>query len=194
MRKFLLGSAVALAMSPAQAIPITGELSVGGFNDLTLTTITFTGGSAVATGGESGSFTILGNGGIPVFRNEGTPIPFSGMTAGSNLSCGGGCIYTVTSNGATATLDLLTENAPVISGGFVDISGTGTLTLTGFDPTPGNFLLSAQGIGDNLTFSATSVAVPGAVAGAGLPGLALAAAGLVMLGWRRRRHEAPHEY
>lgn len=190
MRKFLLGSVVVLAMTPAQAIPITGELSVSGFNDLTLTTITFTGGSAVATGGESGSFTILGNGGIPVFRNEGTPIPFSGMTTGSNLSCGGGCIYTVTSNGATATFDLLTENAPVISGGFVDISGEGTLTLSGFDPTPGSFLLSAQGIGDNLTFSATSVAVPGAVAGAGLPGL-VAAGALLMLGiGRRRRRDA----
>lgn len=169
------------------AIPISGELSLDGFDNLTATTITFLGGSPISNLGESGDFAVLGNGAVPVFRNIGTPIPFGSLTTGSNLSCGGGCIYTVSSGSITSTFNLVTEQPPVISAGFVDITGTGTLTLTGFDPTPGNFFLSAQGgIGDNLTFSSTSLAVPGPVLGAGFPGIA-AAAGIMAVLARRRR-------
>lgn len=192
MRKFLLGIAAAAAAWPALAVPITGELSIAGTNDTDLLggTITFTGAFPLSTGGETGSFAGLGTGGIPTLRNEGAPIPFGTLASGSDLPCGAGCIYTVASGGLTATFDLLAENAPIETGGFLDISGTGTVALSGFDPTPASFSLSTQGgTGTNLTFSATTVAVPGPVLGAGLPGLAAAAgaAAMAMLGRRRKR-------
>jgi LPXTG-motif cell wall-anchored protein len=68
---------------------------------------------------------------------------------------------------------------------FLDIALTGIFRVTGFDPTPGTAFLSTQRAGGSLTttFSASAMAVPGPIAGAGLPAL-LALGGFV---WTRRR-------
>ena len=74
----------------------------------------------------------------------------------------------------------------------LSIGGLGVIAMTGFDPTPGIFGLSSQlGNGTTtVTFSATTVAVPGPVLGAGLPGLVLACGGLLALARRRRQQVA----
>ena len=74
----------------------------------------------------------------------------------------------------------------------LSIDAVGTLSLTGFEPTPGVFSLSTQGVGlgdppaTTVTFSATTVAVPGPIVGAGLPGILLACGALVAFARRRR--------
>jgi hypothetical protein len=70
----------------------------------------------------------------------------------------------------------------------LDIQGSGFAYLTGFDPTPGTFLFTTQGNG-TVSFSAT-VAVPGPIMGAGLPGLIAACGGLLALARRRRQKVA----
>jgi hypothetical protein len=174
----------------ASAVQIAGgsQLSLTGFDNIDFTgqTITFTGGNPVNILGETGSFTELGTGGTIVFDKQGIAINYNTLTAGSNLACGGGCIFTATNGPNTVTFDLITETVST-GGGFLDISGTGLITLTNFDSTPGTFFLSTQGgSGVNLTFS-TTVAVPGPVVGAGIPGLVAACAGLFAFARRRRK-------
>jgi hypothetical protein len=180
----------AVPSNPAKATTITGTLSIIGFNNLDFTnhTITFLNASPLSILGETGSFTMLGTG-APVFiRNEVTAIDYTTLTTGSNLPCGGGCIYTAA--GGTVTFDLTSETVVQQIGGFLDIMGTGIITLTGFDPTQGIFELSSQGgTGTNLSYSITTIAVPGPIAGAGLPGLIAVCSGLLAW-WRRRQKTA----
>jgi len=184
-------ASLVLLSSNGNAVPIApdSKLSVTGFNNLDFAnqTITFTGANPFNVLGESGSFLNLGTGGTIALDRQGTPINWNNLTSGSNLSCGGGCIYVGSNNGFTVTFNLLTESV-IQSGTFLDIMGTGLITLTGFDPTPGVFQLSSQGgTGVSLSFSTTtSVPVPAPVVGAGLPGLLAACLALLALGRRRR--------
>lgn len=70
-------------------------------------------------------------------------------------------LYTATEGAITTTLQVSSDSFNFASGTLPDltISGAGTLTLTGFDPTPGNYILTTQGpTGVSVTFSVTSVA------------------------------------
>lgn len=62
-------------------------------------------------------------------------------------------------------------------------------TLAGF-PSPGGCFGSTDGAESFLAFNQASVAVPGPIVGAGIPGLVAACAGLFGLNWRRRRRQA----
>jgi hypothetical protein len=190
---FLAAAALfAVAYAPAaHATPITGQLSLTGGNDINIAahTITFNFGNPTNSATETGSFSTLGTGLTVLWEHQGSPIDYTALTAGSNLGCGGGCLFEVrnASNLVVADFDLTTEFAPVVSGGFLNLSGTGTARLNGFDNTLVTFSLSTQGgSGTNLTFSST-VAVPAPVLGAGLPGLVAACGGLLALARRRRQ-------
>jgi hypothetical protein len=79
--------------------------------------------------------------------------------------------------------DLLTIAVTQQISNQLDLSGTGTLKLAGYDPTPGTFIYSSQGAGSGtFSFSATNTAVapipePASLTllGTGLVGLAGAA-------------------
>jgi len=193
-------SAAFFIAGPAKAIPVTGQMSIGGANtlDYSAHTLIFLPGTVVGnTATVTGSFLAAGfDAGDPVtMRQEGVAIPYLSplLAAGSNLTCGGGCIFTSDSNGPAPGGNIVGFN---IVGGYsvvevannsLSITANGILTLTGFDPTPGTFFYSTQAPGSTVTFSATSVAVPGPVVGAGLPGLIAACGGLLMLARRRRK-------
>src|SRR5262245_6501352 len=194
------GLAIGAASSAeATPIPLGSQLSLSGNADLDGTaanpTVNFTFANPAMN--NTGAFlTALGNTGSSLMINQGTTIPVANWptTTATNYTCDGGqvgCMYhTVAGNGTgnIATFNLTSETF-TNTGGFLDVMGTGTVRLTGFDPTPANFLLTAQGTGP-VTFSATTVAVPGPIVGAGLPGLIAALGGLVALARRRRKQLA----
>jgi hypothetical protein len=193
----------AVPLSPANAAFITGEISLSGFNNLDLPggTITFTGANTTNTVAETGDFLGLGTGAGVAFRNTGSSIDFNSPTAfttGSNLTCASGnagCMWMASNGVTTASFSLTTQTViPDLVDQTLTILGTGVAALSGFQNTPGTFSLTAQTTQDlntNLTFSATTAAVPGPIVGAGLPGLVAACGGLLALARRRhRRHIA----
>jgi hypothetical protein len=182
-------------LRPANADMVTGELSLSGGNnyDLTAQTITFSFGNPFNVATETGIFLELGTGGHVTWRNQGVPINFNTLTAGSDLLCGAGCMFTGVDGGndVHVSFNLTEENVPQIVGNVLALSGTGIIQMSNpvefFDPTPGIFSLTTQGgSGVNRSFSATITAVPGPVVGAGLPGLILACGALLVLARRRR--------
>ena len=183
-RNFVVGIAtagwlaVSAVISPAPAIPITGNFSLTGTDtyNLTTNTITFlTNTINIATG----SFAGLAGTSVVFDQN---PANYSALT---------GLFFHHVASGLSFTFPGLanfSENTP--NPNDLTISGNGILTLPGFDPTPGTFNLTTQEGGDGLTvvtFSSTTRAVPGPLLGAGLPGLLAAAGGLVALARARRR-------
>ena len=154
-RASLVAAATSIALATAaQAAPIAAG-SLISFSDganYNSTSITFINGNAnIPATTASGSFAAAfgaGCTGCATFNNF-TYSPFTSPTT----------IYTATLGGVSTSFSLVTLSTVNNSGGFLDLGGTGTLTLTGFDPTPGTFFLSAQGPQSmNVSFSATSIA------------------------------------
>ena len=192
MRKLVLYLGVAAAMTgwgfAAQAgtiaagsvLSLSGGLSVNQADG----TITFGLSNPLSTALETGSFKEMGTGGTVTLDNAGSPIKWTDLTAGSNLACGGGCIYTATNGGDATTFDLTSETVTK-SATSLDISGIGTATLTGYDPTRGTFVLSTQlnGGTSEVSFSTTTTVPEPAT-------MTVLAAGLMSLGFAARRRRA----
>lgn len=192
MNKVLIGAAVAAAMfgisERVQAAPIAAgsELSLNGSDTFTATATTFdiTFSNPANIGGTSGSFADAAAFGPvpPAIDNVVTMI--STLTdASTNFQ-----LYSATVGAITSTLTAGAISSFTFTAGSIpslDVFGTGTLTLTGFDSEPGNFTLTTQGGQTNVTFSETSIASgavsePGAL---GIIGIGL----LAVFGLRRWR-------
>lgn len=168
MRTALLALLLTSLTLVASAAPITGELSLNGSDTFTPTSITFINPANI--GGQTGSFSLLSN-----CTGCATMTSFDVTTANFQL-------YTATEGAITTTLTTIglpsfvfTPGSPLES---LAVTGAGTLTLTGFDPTPGNFDVTTQGPGGiaEVTFSSTAVAAapePGTIALFGLGMVAL---------------------
>ena len=191
MRKLMLGLGVAVAVSGGGVAAQAGTIAAGSVLSLSGglsvdqqdKTITFDFANSLNTALETGSFSELGTGGTVALDNAGTAIKWDDLTSGSTLACGGGCIYAATNDGMTTTFDLTAETVTKAADSL-DISGTGTATLTGYDPTQGTFVLTTQlnGGRSEVSFS-TTTSVPEPAT------MTILAAGLLSLGltarWRR---------
>jgi len=138
--------------SQAFAATFTGNLSLNGSDSFTATSITFVGSANI--GGDTSNLAGLGTctGCVTMDNFTNTSTNF--------------LVYTATNNGLTTTLTLtsavFTETPNGIGGFNLDITGTGTATLTGFSPTSGTFELTTQSSSreGTFTFSSTTVVTP----------------------------------
>jgi hypothetical protein len=153
MKKFafaLLAMATALAITPsAMAIPITGAIAIGGVDTYNATSISFSNPGIVLGG--TGSFT-----------GASGPVTMTGFTYLTSNLVEMIDVTTGTGSPITFTIDGLVTEAIAAGTGDLTLTGSGTLTETGFADTLGTFNLtsgsSAVGGFTITSFEVTSAA------------------------------------
>lgn len=164
-RSGVLTVAAALALtlglsSRAEAVPITGDITFGGNwapaggTIATTTGVDILGNFASVTCAPlslcTGTYSSL-SGFIPATYNDFTFNPLGGNTTP---------LWTFTVGAITYSFDLLTAAIVSQNSTGLVLSGTGTLYVTGYTPTPGAWSFSGDASGALLAFSATNAATP----------------------------------
>ena len=178
MIKSLACAAATLGLAASvQAGSITGGISLAGnisFNTgnvNTATAATFSAGQVTSVAGSYvGQGIVMNTAGTVSFPNS--PLVFSPFAANSPL-------WTTATTSGSASFDLTSLTQDLQPGdNTLTLKGTGTLHLTGFSDTAGNWILTANSLGGTFSFSSSNGAIPdgGTTAillGAALSGLAL---------------------
>jgi hypothetical protein len=177
---FVLGAGIASVN--AASITAGSTLSLKGSDSYTATSINFTNPADI--GAESGSFA-----GAGIVNCIGC-VTMTSFNAGSATPFQ---LYTATEGALTTALIVSADAFDFTPGDTMHlpslaITGTGTLSLTGFDDTPGMFSITTQGPNDDVqvTFSVTSTAA-GSTTVPEPASLAILGAGMAALWLGRRR-------
>jgi hypothetical protein len=188
MKKTLLTGILALGMAiAAHAIPITGTIDMNGTATLNDTFL----GSATAATAFSGATV----GGAPTGAFAGTfgaSVTWSGFSWPSNVLVAP--LWTFVFGANTYSFDLANVSVFSQSNSFLNLMGSGTLHVTGFDDTPGlwSFTISNSGGGEHSNFEFTFA---NSQTAAGVPdgGMTVAFLGIAFVGLaglRRKLHSS----